>query len=103
MSLNRTVIAGISVVAILVALTIAGGFWLTLERPDASATFINQCVQLIGLVTASVGIFAALNKIQKQTNGTLSAKEQEIQRLRQIALDAGADPQAVAGTTDVQH
>jgi hypothetical protein len=80
--MNRITLAGVIVIGVLVLVAIIGGFWLHLNRPDATATFVAQSVQLIGLVTLAAGVFASLNKIQGQTNGTLSALREQNEHLR---------------------
>ena len=45
--MNRYILAGTIVVAVLVAIAIAGAALLHWLRPDASATFVNQAVTLI--------------------------------------------------------
>ena len=68
---------------------IIGAVFLHLIRPDASATFATFVLQILGLATVAAGTFYGLGKVNekveavaKQTNGTLSKKDDEIQRLR---------------------
>jgi hypothetical protein len=65
--------------AVLVLVAFVGSVVLLVVRPDASATFIGQVVQLLGLVTVAAGTFAGIGKlggqveqVRSQTNGTLS-------------------------------
>jgi hypothetical protein len=83
---NRTVI--FVTFASLAAIGIVGSVVLQLFRPDASATFTNLLVTVLGLSATAAGTFYGLGKanerletVVKNTNGTLSAKDEEIQRL----------------------
>ena len=74
--------------AALAALGLVGSIYLLVERPDASATFTALLVQILGLVVVAAGTFYALGKtnekledVQKQTNGNLSRRDAEIERL----------------------
>lgn len=91
--------------AVLAALGLIGSIYLLVERPDASATFTALLVQILGLVVVAAGTFYALGKtnekiaeVQTQTNGNLSRRDDEIERLtrenielaRQVPADTGA-------------
>lgn len=93
--------------AVLAALGLIGSIYLLVERPDASATFTALLVQILGLVAVSAGTFYALGKtnekieeVQTQTNGNLSRRDAEIERLtrenvelaKQIPTDTGTVP-----------
>lgn len=87
--MNRTVV--FITFACLAALGIAGGVYLLAERPDASATFTNLLVLVLGLVVTAAGTFYGLGRanekldtVQKQTNGTLSALMEENARLTRL-------------------
>jgi hypothetical protein len=87
--------------AALVLVALLGSVVLLLVRPDASATFIGQVVQLLGLVTVAAGIFHGLGKaadavevVRKQTNGTLSKLIAE--RDAATAALAAHDPERAA-------
>ena len=81
--------------AALAAIGIVGSVVLQLFRPDASASFTNLLVTVLGLSATAAGTFYGLGKanerienanekietVVKQTNGTLSAKDAEIRRL----------------------
>lgn len=74
-------------VAILLVLGIAGVVLLHLFRPDASATFIQTIVTFAGILTTTITLLYGLGKVndrievvRKQTNGTLSALREEIER-----------------------
>jgi hypothetical protein len=76
------------VFGLLAAIGIAGTLILQIHRPDATATFTALLVQVLGLVVVAGGLGAGLNSVQqkietvqKQTNGTLSKKDDEIARL----------------------
>lgn len=84
--MNKTVV--FITFAALAALGIMGGVYLLAERPDASATFTNLLVLVLGLVVTAAGTFYGLGRanekldtVQKQTNGTLSALMEENRRL----------------------
>lgn len=74
--------------AILAALGLVGGVVIMVFRPDATATFVGLLVQVLGLVSIAGGTFYMLGKqgekievIQKQTNGNLTRRDEEIARL----------------------
>ncbi len=73
---------------LLLTAAIAGALVLYIHRPDATASFTTFVFQMLGLVVVAGGLGAGLNQvqqttqeIQKQTNGTLSKKDDEITRL----------------------
>jgi len=75
--------------ACLAGLALIGSVLVLVAKPDATATFTNTIVLVLGLVVSAAGTFAALGKVnekldnvQKQTNGNLSAKDAEIARLQ---------------------
>lgn len=75
-------------VAILVGIGITGSVLLSLFRPEASATFINNIVILLGVIVSFAGSAALTNNVAKkvehvrqQTNGTLSARDAKIEEL----------------------
>lgn len=74
--------------SVLAALGIAGMIVLLIHRPDATATFTAFIVQILGLVVVAAGTFYGFGKtnekleaVQKQTNGNLHRRDQEIERL----------------------
>lgn len=96
--MNKTVL--FVTFACLAALGIIGGLVLMIHRPDATATFTNLLVLILGLVVSAAGTFYALGKtndkldtVVRQTNGQLSSKEDEISRLRQKLADNGITPE----------
>lgn len=97
--MNKTVI--FVTFAALAALGLVAGAYLLVERPDASATFTNLLVVVLGLVISAAGTFYGLgrvneklDKVQKQTNGTLTALMEENARLtRTLEGHAANSPQ----------
>lgn len=102
--MNKT--AAFIVFGVLTLASIAGALILYIHRPDATASFTTFVFQMLGLVVVAGGLGAGLNQvqqtaqaIQKQTNGTLSKKDDEIARLneevarlnRQLHPEAGTD------------
>lgn len=84
--MNKTV--AFVVIGIIALGGVLGSVILTLERPDATATFISQVVLLLGIVTTAAGTLYGLGKvgekveeIKKQTNGTLSRRDDKIDAL----------------------
>lgn len=76
------------VFGVLTLASIAGTVILQIHRPDATASFTTFVFQMLGLVVVAGGLGAGLNQVQqkietvqKQTNGTLSKKDDEIARL----------------------
>lgn len=91
----------------LAAIGLIGALYLLVERPDASATFTALLVQILGLVVVAAGTFYALGKtnekieeVQTQTNGNLSRRDAEIERLTreniELARQVPTDTVAVA-------
>lgn len=83
----------------LAAVGLIGTVVLIIHRPDATATFTSLLITVLGLATTAAGTFYALGKqnekldtIKTQTNGNLSAKEEENQRLTNIIIAAGLSP-----------
>lgn len=81
----------------LAALGIIGSVVLLLLRPDASATFLSLIVTILGLVTTGAATIygfgkqgEAIQKIERQTNGTLSALQEENNRLTRELVAAAA-------------
>lgn len=85
----------------LAGIMIVGVVLLLLFRPEA----VGSLITLVGTVLALVAGFALnlymtskqgekIEQIQKQTNGTLSAKDAEIDRLRAISARNGINPDA---------
>lgn len=97
--MNKTIV--FVTFAVLVGLAIVGSAILLVVRPDASATFVTNVVQLLGMVTLAAGTFAGLGKlttdvekVRSQTNGTLSKLSTE--RDAALAELARRDGQAAA-------
>lgn len=94
--------------AILAAIGLAGGVYIIAERPDASATFVNLLVLVLGLTTTAAGTFYALGKtneklavVEKQTNGANSELRAENARLTDELVKANrlAHPDNFDATT----
>ncbi len=84
--MNKT--AAFVVFGVLTLACIAGTVILQIHRPDATASFTTFVFQMLGLVVVAGGLGAGLNTVnqkietvQRQTNGTLSKKDDEIARL----------------------
>lgn len=86
-------------IAGLVALGLIGATLIILIRPDATATFTNTFVLIIGIAISfagTVGVVAPIARrvkvVEKQTNGTLSKKDEEIKKLQMLVTDLGGNP-----------
>lgn len=91
--MNKTVV--FACFAALCGVAIAGGAYLLIERPDASATFITLVTVVLGLAVTAAGTFHALGKqgeqlntIKQQTNGTNSELRAEVARLNAELIEA---------------
>lgn len=89
------------VFACLVFTGIVGSVVVLAVNPTAHATFVQNLIVLLGLATTAAGTFSILGDIKKNTNGTLSAKDAEIDRLRAIAAKNGINPDAVEHKTPI--
>jgi hypothetical protein len=85
--MNKT--AAFIAFACLAAVGIIGAAFITIHRPDATATFTSLIVTILGLASTAAATFYALGKqgekleeIKKQTNGNLSRRDEEIAALR---------------------
>lgn len=95
--MNKTV--AYVVVGVLMALSIAGYVALVIAGHDTK-DYVSTVLQLLGLAIVAGGLGAGLQKIEKQTNGTLSvllarnqALELEVSQLReQYAAEVGHVP-----------
>ena len=88
-------------IASLVGLGLIGATLIILIRPDATATFTNTFILIIGIAISfagTVGIVSPIAKrvkvVEKQTNGTLSRKDDEIKTLRLQITNLGETPHA---------
>ena len=86
-------------IAGLVALGLIGATLIILIRPDANATFTNTFVLIIGIAISFAGTVGVVTPIarrvkvvEKQTNGTLSKKDEEIKKLQMLVTDLGGNP-----------
>jgi hypothetical protein len=84
--MNKT--AAFVVFSILAALGIIGMVALLMWRPDATATFTAFIVQILGIAVVAAGTFYGFGKtnekleaVERQTNGNLSRRDAEIERL----------------------
>lgn len=73
----------------LIAVAISGVAVIAAFRPDATATMLNAAIVLLGVASPFAVTFymlqkqaAKLDRVEAQTNGTLSAKDAEITKLR---------------------
>ncbi|MBD8466785.1 hypothetical protein IFU30_10950 [Plantibacter sp. CFBP 8798] len=92
--------------ACLAALGIAGTLILQIHRPDATATFTSFIIQILGLVSLAAATFYGFGKanekteaqnsklevIERNTNGRLHSRDAEIQRLTNVLIEKGIDP-----------
>ncbi|WP_404311284.1 hypothetical protein LG314_07890 [Agrococcus terreus] len=90
---------GFGIVAGLVLVGIVGLILLTIMRPEAVTAFITHTTTLIGLALTAAGVFYVGNKtnerlesVEKNTNGRLHAKDEELARKDRMLLDNGIDP-----------
>jgi hypothetical protein len=85
--MNKTVI--FITFAALAAVGLAGSVLLLIIRPESVSSFTTLLITVLGLATTAAGTFYALGKqgqelatIKRNTNGTLTAKDNEIATLR---------------------
>jgi hypothetical protein len=88
-------------IAGLIGLGIIGAILIIIIRPDATATFTNTFVLIIGIAISfagTVGVVAPIARrvkvVEKQTNGTLSKKDAEIKLLQSQVIELGGNPHA---------
>jgi hypothetical protein len=86
-------------IAGLVALGLIGATIIILVRPDATATFTNTFILIIGIAISfagTVGVVAPIARrvkvVEKQTNGTLSKKDALIADLQKQVVNLGGNP-----------
>lgn len=86
-------------IAVLILVGLVGATLIILIRPDATATFTNTFVLILGLATSfagTVGLVSPIAKrvkqVEKQTNGTLSKKDEEIKNLQTQIITLGGNP-----------
>jgi hypothetical protein len=87
--------------AVLAGIGIVGTLTLTILRPDATATFTSFLLTILSIVSVAAGTFYGFGKqgekleqIQKQTNGNLSRRDEQIAALQKKLSDNGIDPHA---------
>lgn len=93
------------------AIGIIGAVAVQHLNPEAQATFGNFIFTILGLATTAAVTIGGLktvndkvDQVQKQTNGRLTAKDEEIEKKDRMLLDNGIDPQTglpFTPTTDV--
>lgn len=90
--MNKTVI--FITFAALASVGLAGTVVLLVLRPESVSDFTSLLITVLGLATTAAGTFAMLGKqgkeietIKRQTNGTLTAKDNEIAVLRGILAE----------------
>jgi hypothetical protein len=104
--MNKTLI--FIIIAVLAGLGLIGVFALQLVRPDASATLINFVFQLLMLLGGFGGLAAMqaqqnkeIETIKKNTNGTLTRKDDEIATLRAALAEHAPDAFRVVETGEI--
>lgn len=107
--MNKTFIA--VTFLILVGLGIIGTATLYVLAPDKVGEFVTSIVTILGVGSAAIVTIYGLGQqgqklaqqdktldvIKANTNGTLTAKENEIQRLRELMAAAGVNPEVPPG------
>lgn len=85
--------------AALAGIGIVGTLILIIHRPDATATFTSFLLTILSIVSVAAGTFYGFGKqgekleqIQKQTNGNLSRRDEQIAALQKKLSDNGIDP-----------
>ncbi|QOI67172.1 membrane protein [Microbacterium phage MuffinTheCat] len=68
--------------AVITCIAILGVVVLIIVRPEASATAINMVITVMTLMTGFALTLYQLQKVKRQTNGTLSRKDEELAFLR---------------------
>ena len=101
--MNRTVV--FVTFAVLAALGIGGTLVLLIHRPDASATFTAFIITILGPVSVAAAQFYGFGKvtektdaqneklatIERNTNGRLHSRDEEIQRLTNLLIEKDID------------
>lgn len=109
--MNKTLAYALGIAFVIVGL--GGILYLSIERPEATASFTTTVVLLFGLVSTyfvtvngNAKIGERLERVETNTNGRLHAKDAEVAELQRKLLAAGIDPQTGEPVTDsigVQH
>lgn len=95
-----------ALVILVIIVAIAGSVLLRILKPEAEATFINAVMQMLGFVVTIIGLLYVKQSIDKRsdkqdenistiktnTNGALTAKENEIKAMRANMLKHGINP-----------
>ncbi|WP_029259748.1 MULTISPECIES: hypothetical protein [unclassified Microbacterium] len=103
--MNKTIIY--IVFAVLAALGIVGTLALLFFRPDATATFTAFVIQILGIAAVAAGTFYGFGKtnekleaVERQTNGNLSRRDAEIERLTAVNIELAKQ---VPPSSDAEH
>lgn len=103
--MNKTAV--FVVFSILAALGIVGMVALLMWRPDATATFTAFIVQILGIAVVAAGTFYGFGKtnekleaVERQTNGNLSRRDAEIERLAAENIELA---KKVPPSSDAEH
>ena len=88
-----------TVFGLIVIVGICGLAYIAVERPDATATFAGIVVTFLATVSSFGITVYGLGRLNekvdvavKQTNGNLSAKEDENKRLTKLLMENGINP-----------
>lgn len=92
--MSKNLVFGLFTAIVIVGIATLG--YIAIERPDATATFAGYLGNFLATVAAFAVTLYGLGKltekvesVQRQTNGTLSAKEERIQSLERKLQDNG--------------
>jgi len=106
--MNKTAV--FIVFAALAALGIIGTGLLLAFRPDATATFTAFIVQILGIAAVAAGTFYGFGKtnekleqVEKQTNGSLHRRDQEIERLTRENMELAKQLPPTTGPLPTTH
>lgn len=88
------VVAGIALLGVMVI----GGAFVHTANPDASATFTTFIGLVISQGVVAVATLSKLRDVEKQTNGRLHAKDEELTAKDRALRDAGIDPLSVTAS-----
>lgn len=106
---NKPSVVGLIIVGVIILVGIVSLLFLTIHRPDATATFVSQIGTILAIATAAgaqmyswVKTDKRLKGVELNTNGRLHKLEQErdaaIKVLAQIGLDEFGNPLPTPGT-----
>lgn len=89
----------IAVVVLLIAIVL-GGTLVHRANPEATATFTSLIVLILGTGIPSVLTLVKVRDVEKQTNGRLHTKDEELTKKDRWLIQAGIDPQTGEPFTD---